>query len=289
MQGRAIRTFNCWSLNHEVFRMVDVTRRLPSSLAIAVFLTAAVSGCIPLPIPHRAFATPKVTGVLRSETGAPIAGMRVAAARSPAPKDCAWSDGADVSDSLGRFQLPVVYVRKRILLVSLFENFGMVSYTLCARPPDTVSIDRQPLMADIAGRMRGDSVDCLLWHLQGSTRLTCDTERAHHIVVDGAWSEGASRGTYRLITAPTETDGGSEYRAIVQWLELDRAGRPAALRGSVELPAPAVDMQPAPALTYSAGRWIVVVKSNRPRKRGDERFLRFRLGPPGIVQPVPAG
>ncbi|NUR35066.1 MAG: hypothetical protein HOQ30_13745, partial [Gemmatimonadaceae bacterium] len=131
--------------------MTAMMYRLPCTLAFTMLLTVAPSACIPLPIPHRAFTTPKVSGVLKGESGSPVAGMRMAAARRPSAKDCAWSSGAAVTDSTGRFELPEVYVRKRILLVSLFESFGRAWYALCARPADSASTSGQPVITDIDG------------------------------------------------------------------------------------------------------------------------------------------
>jgi hypothetical protein len=209
---------------------------------------------------------PPVVGVVRREDGSAAAGVRVSSAADATASACARGGPLVTTDAAGRFALPEQRVKKRILWLTLMENFGLVWYGLCAQPAAAAA----PLAAPLTGFFRGDSVDCLLWRWGGAERLSCDnTRRARTVVTGGAWTDGAVGGEYRVIVYG--------WRAYVQWVELAADGTPARVRTTMELPTEGrLWGDTAPAFTHP-NAWRVVL--------GDR--WTFELGAPGVVARLP--
>ena len=246
-----------------------------------------VAGCVPLPIPHMEQASPSVVGALRDEDGAPMTGVRVAAAEGPERSQCAWSHG-EQTDASGRFRLPGVRVRRNIVWLTLFERVGMRQYWLCARADSVASDAARSLFAQIDGTFRGDTVACLAWRWRDSPYLTCDAEERQRTRTGGAWADSNARGVYRLIIDSLDPKKYWHTRAFVQWVELTRDGKPGTVRTTIELPTEGdVDQYEPPSFSRPTGRWTVVVKSDTPTKWGNDRYLVFELGAPGVVTRMP--
>jgi len=260
-------------------RFPAATLRLTLALLAALGLTA----CIPLPISHMEQVTPRVVGTIQGDDGLPLGALRVATAENPDAKSCQWSAGAALTDAAGRFAVPAVRVRKKVFWLSMMENFGRAGYWICAAPAGPTDGASTPVLASVVGRIAGDSISCLQWHADGIPQLTCDSDNDRHVISGGEWSDGSTHGTYRLIVTTTDATPYPEYRVFVQWLEFSASERRHPVRATVELPAPAIDLIPFPALEIRDNGWNVVVKSNRPGMKGADRFMTFHVGKPGEI------
>ena len=241
----------------------------------------------PIPSRHMAQVTPSVIGTLQRSDGSPVTGALMAATAKEDDVSCREAGAVSTTDSLGRFRLPEIRVQKEIFWFTMFESFGMTFYWLCASFPmgsDSASSIRRSM---IAGHVSGDSVICLEWHREGDTRLTCNSARAQRITTGGWWTDGRLRGWYRVILAEDEP-WGHEARVFVQWLESSSAAdRGVFVRAQVEVPTgPPVRSTPPAELAPLEDRWFLTVVSAKQTTWGNDRYLRFELGPPGQVRQV---
>lgn len=259
-------------------------RRVVAPLVVSV--GALILVACPLPIPHLALVTPTVAGTIHRDDGSPVAHAVVAATADDDDVSCRKARTRTTTDAHGRFQLPEIRVERKIAWVTMFETLGMKSYWLCATASgsDSTSIRR----AMIHGHEVGDAVACLEWHRERDRRLTCASSRAQGFVSGGHWTDGGVRGWYRVIVADDEP-WGYEGRVFVQWLDSSSTGaRPVNVRAQVGLDTgPPVKTIPAPILTRLDDRWYVTLVSSKPTTWGNERELRFELGPPGEVKQMP--
>ena len=260
----------------------NASRATTVALLPALVLGAATA-CIPLPIPHMAQATPPVTGTLYASDGTPVAGERVAATDHERDRSCTRAGGRAITDARGRFAMPEVKVRRRIFWFTMMENFGMTGYWLCAGPADSAMGTAPRQRSNVAGHFLGDTVACLEWRWREAERLACNSSRLDRVVTGGTWSEGGSSGWYRLIL-----HGDYDARVFVQWVEPGPAGTPLDVRATAELPTgDPVETWYGTQLAGRADRWRVTVSSMKKTKWGNERLLRFELGPPGVIRELP--
>lgn len=260
--------------------------RRPLALLVASAGVLMLMAC-PIPARHMAQVTPTVAGTIHRDDGSPVAHALVAATSDEDDLSCREARARTTTDTNGRFHLPEVRVERKIFWFTMFESLGMAFYWLCASassPSDSTSLRR----ALIRGHELGDIVACLEWRRDGDRRLTCDSSRAPHVLNGGHWTDGRARGWYRVIVADDEP-WGHEARVFMQWLDSSSTGdRPVNVRAQVELPTgPPVKTTPAPTISRLDDRWYVTAVSAKPTKWGNERDLRFELGPPGQVKQVP--
>lgn len=242
-------------------------------------------GC-PIPARHMAQVTPSVVGTIHWSDGSPVTSAQVAVTAKEGDLSCDGAQARSTTDTRGHFQLPEIRVQKRVFWFTMFESFGMTWYWLCARSAvlnDSLSV----LRTMIRGHVSGDSVACLAWQQERNPRLTCNSPGAQRIVNGGNWTDGRLRGRYRVIVADNEP-WGHEARVFVQWLDSSSTGdHRVSLRAQVELPTgPPVRSVPVPELAPLEGRWYITVVSAKQTKWGNDRHLRFELGPPGDVRQV---
>src|SRR5712664_4135061 len=203
-------------------------------------LAVGASACVPLPIRHTEQVTASVIGTVRRSDGAPAAGLPVAVTASDEDSVCAGAGGAGVTDSAGRFRLPAVSVRRRILWLTWAESFGMTRYWFCARV-----LARAPLADSsvapvqrtvVYGWVHGDTLACLEWTWRSATRVTCNGSIGQRrILTGGAWRDGQTVGTYRVLLPDEE---GWAARAVVQWITTGPPGGDASdsVHAQTELP-----------------------------------------------------
>jgi hypothetical protein len=259
------------------------------SVALAMLIVGA-SACLPLPIAHNQLVTTPVIGVVRRSDGTPASGIRVGVTADARDAGCTSHGARAVTDSAGRFRLPAVFERQRVLWLTMFENFGMTRYWFCAGNPspgrgsDTSLV---PARTQVRGWVHGDTLACLTWTLAEAPRVTCNGSiNQRPIVTNGAWINGRDSGTFRLLFTDAARDAYGA-RAIVQWITTtaSSANEPADLRGQLELPTG--DPVLGGELITRDGRWRVRVESVRPTKWNHRRWLEFELGRPGEARPVP--
>ena len=265
--------------------MLKTSSRRPFAAVLACAGALMLSAC-PIPARHMAQVTPTLIGIIQRDDGSPVADALVAATAKEADLSCREAQARITTDASGRFQLPEIRVQKRIFWFTMFERFGMTWYWLCASATgssDSTSIRR----TIIRGHVSGDSVACLEWQRDTDRRLTCTSSRAPRILTGGQWTHGPMRGWYRVIVADDEP-WGHEARVFVQWLDSSSAGdRAVTVRAQAELATgPPVKSAPVPTLTRLENRWYVTVVSAQQTKWGNDRDLRFELGPPGEVRQV---
>jgi hypothetical protein len=261
----------------------------PSTL-ILVASTITIAGCIPLPISHLSPVSAASVGAVVDEGGSPARGLRIAPAGDATPSACAWNEASATTDVNGRFALPALSVKRRIFWLTMVESFGMSHYWLCAQPASSSDTATRPLITDIRGNFRGDSIDCLEWNWQQRRQLTCTTQYGPRRITTGAeWSDGQTTGIYRLIVAALGTEKYSDDEAYLQWVELTPGGTPGSVRAVIELPVGKGGVYPYPAPEFNRpdGRWRVVIRSIQPTKWGNDRYVTYVLGKPGEVMRGP--
>lgn len=246
-----------------------------------VVVATLVAGCIPLPITHMSPVSAASVGTVVDETGAPVTQLRVAPADDARPSSCGWSVAASITDASGRFALPSYAVKRKIFWLTMIESFGMSWYSLCAQPAAPADSTAAPLITDIRGNFRGDSIACLEWRWQEHPELTCTTQYGpQRVVTGGEWSDGHVNGIYRVIIAALGPGKFPDDQAYLQWLELTADGKIARVRAVIELPVGkgGVLTYPAPEINHPDGRWRVVIRSLQPTKWGNDRYVTYILG-----------
>lgn len=256
-------------------------------LAALSILAVAVTGCIPVPIPHWAQVTPRVVGTLNRDDGRPIAGAAVGITPDHEDRTCSRSGVRDTTDAEGRFQLPVVKERRRVFWLTMIENFGLTGYWVCARPADSLPGVTEVIRSSVDGHLEGDSLLCLRWEERDGRRLVCESStRRHRVVEGGRWADGGASGYYRLLIADADDIGYSSHLAV-QWVDSSAATLVARVVAVAESPAgEPVQSWPAPKLLLRGGRWYATATAERLSKWGNRREVVLELGPPGVARPL---
>jgi hypothetical protein len=273
------------SLARSPFSDVKACRRV----ALAILLVG-MSACLPLPIPHNQLVSIPVQGVVRRQDGTPASRVRIGVTADERDEGCTRHGARGVTDSAGRFRLPAVRERQRVLWLTMFENFGMATYWFCADGSSTGSSSKASRISSrthVTGWVRGDTLSCITWELDGVPRVTCNGSiNQRPIVTDGRWSHGRDSGTYRLLLTDAQRYGYS-WRAVVQWVTSAASDAIATgdVRGQIELPTGEPVL--GGALLMRDGRWFARVESVRRTKWNKRRWLTFELGAPGEARPVP--
>lgn len=263
----------------------------------AVCIILPETACIPIPARYQEQVTPIVVGTLTLDDGTPAAHYLVAATDDDKDFTCSRPGGRGITDSLGQFHLPETKEWKRIFWLTLMENFGMRGYWVCARPAALGAPGGGPVgvlpRAFVFGHFSGDSVDCLRWSWQDTTRLSCNAAPRWknypkpdlQILRGGSWVDGEVRGNYRVLFAYGDR-WPLEARGVVQWIAAN-AGTWNAVRAEKELPTPdSVEFRGA-SLDQIDGAWRVRVKSQKETKWGNSIWLTFALGRPGVIRELP--
>ena len=265
-------------------------------------LTTGAIGCIPLPIPHTAQITPKLTGVLEHSDGSPIAGASIGVADKEHDTTCSQFRMRDTTDEAGRFRLPAMKVRRRIFWLSLMENFGMTGYWLCAQRANAQPDGTHLLRTSVAGMISGDSLRCLEWQAEPARHLTCESwvpVTAHfprrsepelrvvqtRIVEGGSWAEAGANGHYRILLADAPDRWG--VSAFVQWLDTTASAGNKRVLATVPLPTVEPVGGTAPRFLKQSEDWYVAMIAAKRSSWGNNRPFVFLLGPPGTVRLIP--
>jgi hypothetical protein len=258
------------------------------SVAIVALLVGA-SACLPLPVAHNQLVTAPVMGVIRRSDGTPAPEVRIGVTADERDEGCTSHGARAVTDAAGRFQLPAIHERQRVLWLTMMESFGMTRYWFCASGPSprsTTDSSAVPARTHIRGWISGDTLACLTWTLGGVPRVTCNgSVNQRPIVTDGEWSDGQNSGTFRLLLTDAERSGYG-YRAVVQWVMATASGETGSgqVRGQLELPTGEPVL--GGAFTTVDGRWRIRVESVRRTKWNNRRWLTFELGRPGEARLV---
>jgi len=193
-------------------------------LLTVVVLLAAVASCVPLPIPHTELATPKGSGILTHSDGTPMVGAVVAVTNEGRDVACQKFAVRDTTDAHGRFELPTINEHRRVLYVSMIENFGQPWYELCVQPSDSLSRAKRYARTSVVTHRSGGSIRCLEWAADAQWYLTCEDALHQAIAEGGRWTDGKTRGTYRLINADPIP---FESALAVQWIADSTSDGPA--------------------------------------------------------------
>jgi len=248
-------------------------------LALSGWLLA-LAACVPLPIPHTELATPKVSGILMRSDGTPMAGAVVAVTNEGHDATCRKFAVRDTTDAQGRFELPTIKEHRRILWLTMMENFGQTRYELCAQPADSLARAQRSARTSVVTRP-GGSLDCLQWEADAQWHLTCEDQLHHAIAEGGRWSDGKTQGAYRLINAePIHF----ESALAVQWIVDSVSDGGSRVRATaLALGGELLQSQP-PQVVQKDGRWYVGRTGRAYRHWGK---VVFELGAPGEMRLLP--
>ena len=246
-----------------------------------VALLAAVASCVPLPIPHTALATPKVSGTLTHGDGTPIVGAVVAVTNEGHDAACQKFAIRDTTDAEGRFELPMIREHRRIFWFSMIENFGQTWYELCAQPRDSLAGVHRSARTSVWTHRSGGSLRCMDWEAYAHWHLTCQ-DPLHPAVVDGGrWRDGQTQGTYRLIDAEPVR---FESVFVVQWIADTATAGGSRLRATAVALAGEPLQSETPQLIEKEGRWYLRATTAAYRHW---RKVAVELGPPGDIRLLP--
>lgn len=216
------------------------------AVVVAVCITLPEAACIPIPARHQEQVTPTIFGTLALDDGTPAAHYFIAATDDEKDLTCSRPGGRGITDSLGRFHLAEIKEEKKIFWITMWENFGMRAYWLCARPaaggvPGGGLVDA-PSWTFIFGHFSGDSLDCVQWSWRDTTRLNCNVLPLYkqlprpdlRMLRGGSWRDGEVTGGYRVLFVEAHR-WPYEARAVVQWLG-GSPGSPKTVRAEMALP-----------------------------------------------------
>lgn len=232
------------------------------STPIALILASMAAGCLPY-----TYGLPPVSGRVITSDSTPAAGMAFAVAGHP--DGCRKATAHGITNSSGVFDLPSSSADSWIVVIPPIERFAN-PYWICAGSNDSTLTAVYQGMTPLHGAVAADSVICLEWLWQGNERVTCGPA-AHedgNIISGGAWQDGDTRGSYRLIL-PSQRD---LPRLLVQWVESSHVRAVAA----VPLDHGTQGIGDVRLEERGAGRWCVIVVA-LPHTEA------FELGPPGQV------
>jgi hypothetical protein len=267
--------------------MIVESMRQTTPLLVATIL---VAGCIPIPAKHQEQVTPAVVGTLTLDSGTPAARYFVAATDGDEDRTCSRPGGRGVTDSLGRFGLPATSEEKKIFWFTMMENLGMRGYWLCARPASSGASGDAPAAAPsrtyVFGHFVGDTVNCLQWRWRDTMRLSCNASpNTKQILQGGNWTEGDVSGSYRVLFVVPVGRWAAEGRAVVQWVGRS-SGTPNTVRAQMDLPTrDSVEVLGA-SLDHVGDAWHVRVKSVRRTTWGNDIWLTYELGSPGVIHEI---
>ncbi len=244
-------------------------------------LLSSAAACIPLPIAHMEEVTPSVYGVIRWSDGAPVGGAQVATTGGRRDRRCRGPGGRATTHRDGSFLIPGASVHRRVLWITLIENFGLTPYWLCLRVSDTLSansVGTATMRVYLRRHYGGDALSLVSWIWKDTIWMT----PAAQVAEGGAWRIAGDTGYYRLLAAGID-DFGREGRAWVQWVQ-HAPGNTLSIRSTAELVTDIpVDMSAGAQIDWAGSDWIAIVHVNG-RRPG--RFNRtFQLGEPGVVRP----
>ena len=267
------------------------------SIITLLIANCLVAACIPIPVKHQEQITPALVGKLTLDDGRPARPYYIAASNDDRDRTCSRPGGRGVTDSLGRFRLPETNEERKIFWFTMMESFGMREYWLCARPafagaPGGAGL-QDVARSDIAGHVRGDSLDCLQWRWRDTTRLSCNVavnakqqfpRGPDQILRGGSWTEGDVTGSYRVLFAQVGR-WMSEARVVVQWV-IGAPGTADAVRAQMDVPTrDSVELRGA-SLDSVDNAWRLRVQSARKTTWGNDIWLTYELRAPGVIHEI---
>jgi hypothetical protein len=255
--------------------------RITLTCLSVVGLLAVVASCVPLPIPHTELATPKVRGTLTHGDGSPIVGAVVAVTNEGHDAACQKFAVRDTTDADGHFELPMISEHRRILWITMFENFGQTWYELCVQPSDSLARAQRYARASVVTHRTGGTLRCMDWEAEAMWHLICEDPLHHAVVEGGRWTQGQTQGTYRLIDADPVR---FQSALAVQWIADTATDGRSRLRATAVTPAGEPLESGTPQLVQKEGRWYVGRVSAAYRHR---RKVVFDLGAPGDLRLLP--
>jgi hypothetical protein len=258
--------------------------RTTAALALILAFMALMAGCLLLPIPNTREETPGVKGRLLHEDGRPLAGVAIAVSSGETDAKCADSRARGVTDAEGRFTLPRDVRHHAWLALTMFESLGMAWYGICAGTPDDSTLHfRGPVL----GMAESDELDCLQWHFDVDTRITCNSLADLPVTFGGAWRSGPRQGFYRIILADDPVHWRWSF-GFIQWIATDPATGISEVRATAWLPkAPAELLDRRPELILDGGRWYLTGLRSEHGVLLRHRDVRFELGGPGELWRLP--
>lgn len=271
--------------------MNDTSRRFASRLVLLTCLALGTSGC-PLPIRHSEAVSAPVVGVFYTTDGRPAIARDVAVTVAYGDSTCARAELRTATDSAGRFRLPGVTRRHRVLWI--IPNFDPLpaSYRLCLGAADTLRTAYHG-RGSLGAEAPRDSLTCREWAWEGRLHVACEGRYGRPITSGGRWTDGPAGGWFRLIRTETRSEKapGGRPRVIVQWVEGSPSGPGESVRATVAIPpeeaARGIRELGDPLLVPARDGWCVSVHSRVATRWGSRRQpLVYVLGAPGQITAV---
>ena len=236
--------------------------QLRTSVAFVIAATM-LTACLPY-----TYGLPAVIGrVTTSDTTS--ARMMFAVSGGGDADACKHATARGTTNTSGVFDLPSSSADTWVVVIPPLERFSN-PYWICAGPSDSTLRAVYQGTTPLSTKVVADTLGCFQWLWQGEERVTCArrSEQQRSVVTGGAWREGDTSGSYRLIL-PFQRD---VPRILVQWLESSHVQAIAAL----PLTPKTQRIDDVRLEERYAGSWCVTILS-QPHPQS------FELGPPGKV------
>ena len=269
-----------------------------SALAPTLLIAACVpllSAC-PVPVGYTVTTSAPLVGSVARDDGSPAVNLDVALSTAWNDKGCTTPVGRTRTGVDGRFELEGT--QKHYKTTWFVPNLDRAEprFYLCTAVGDTMrpAYLGYGSLHESADR---DSVSCVVWEWEASTRVSCSGRGEEAVVNGGRWEDGASRGGgfYRLLLTEQKTPVKGYRRdrpqdrpfVYVQWVEprTGDAPTPYTVRATslLEFDRSKVFAISHLLLWRRDGRWVATVEGYKHGFMDDfaHAELIYELGPPG--------
>jgi hypothetical protein len=284
--------------------MANCRPRLEANFLLVVACVPLLTAC-PVPIAHTELRSGTLVGNLAFADGTPASGLEIVISTQSNDEACTNPALRARTDSAGKFRFPATPKHYKVTWLVPNLDRARPQFHFCVSVGDTL----RPAYAGY-GSLRNaddwDSLKCVVWHLAGSPRVSCDGSAEQGVVTGGRWAdETGSGGTgfYRLFlfADPTLSKQDKKNRSkpyvYVQWVEARvadstaRFATPYRERAIMSLPFDRTNVWliQSARLWQRDGRWMASLKGYRHGFMNDmaRTDLTFELGPPGQATLVP--
>lgn len=283
---------------------VDIMRIRRSRRLVTLLLCAPLLAGCPLPIARTEATSAPVVGTLMREDGTPASGIEMGVATGWKDGPCSRPKLRTRTSKSGRFEFPGT--QEHYETTWFVPNLDRVSprYRICASVLDTMR-PAYTGYGSLGEAAEPDSVACVAWRWEESSRVSCAGTAEQGVVTGGSWADSADGvvGFYRLFLTEEPTivrryeknKPQDRPHAYVQWVEPQAPGPeggspPYRIHRTVSLQFDRNDVWAIQRIRLwrREGRWMASLEGFQHSFLNDlaRAELVFELGAPGEVRKV---